>query len=163
AAQPADRALAAGEVDEGVVDEDLRDAHGIGAGVAEREVDPVRLELRALDRDLLDGRPQALGQRVATDERDRAQHDRDQRHDRGRERAEGQARDRRAAGALGARLHQSSTSKTPVQPRSANSVLCAWNMNGPEYGKRSSQMPRCAWPWITVSVNSVGCSDVPVG
>ena len=58
---------------------------------------------------------------------------------------------------------QPSTSKNPIQPSSANSVLWAWNMNGPACGKRSSQIPRCAWPWTTVSVNSVGSSLVPVG
>ena len=66
--------------------------------------------------------------------------------------------------ACAARFHdQSPTSKKPIQPSSANSVLWAWNMNGPGLGKRSSQIPRWAWPWITVSVNSVGSSRVPVG
>ena len=60
-------------------------------------------------------------------------------------------------------LHQSLTSKKPIQPSSANSDTWAWNMYLPAYGKRSSRMPRSPWPWITVSVKSRGSSRVPVG
>ena len=60
-------------------------------------------------------------------------------------------------------LHQSTTSKKPIQPRSANSLTWAWNMYLPVYGKRSSRMPRSPCPWMTVSVKSRGSSFVPVG
>ena len=63
----------------------------------------------------------------------------------------------------GAGLHQSTTSKKPIQPKSANSLTWAWNMYLPVNGKRSSQMPRSPWPWMTVSVKSRGSSLVPVG
>ena len=69
---------------------------------------------------------------------------------------------RPAPAACGRGLHHV-TSKKPIQPSSANSDTCAWNMYLPSYGKRSSRIPRWPWPWITVSVSSVGSSDVPVG
>ena len=70
-----------------------------------------------------------------------------------------------AAGPLrrSARLHQEPTSKKPIQPSCANSDWCAWNMNLPSYGNRSSRMPRCPWHCMIVSVYSTGSSDVPVG
>ena len=58
---------------------------------------------------------------------------------------------RAARRASGGRLHDdhrlhSVTSKKPIQPSSANSLTCAWNMNFPGYGKRSSRMPRSPCP-----------------
>ena len=51
----------------------------------------------------------------------------------------------------------------PCQPSSVNSDWWAWNMNEPSRLKQSSTMPRCPWQSITVSVNSAGVSEVPVG
>ena len=48
----------------------------------------------------------------------------------------------------------SSTSKKPIQPSSANSDWCAWNMKRPGFGNSSSRIPRCPWQSITVSVYS---------
>ena len=59
-------------------------------------------------------------------------------------------------------LHQSTTSKKPIQPRSVNSDWCAWNMNRPVFVKSISSTPRCPWHCITVSVYSQ-LSPVPVG
>ena len=58
-------------------------------------------------------------------------------------------------------LHQSETSKKPIQPSSVNSDWCAWNMYLPAYGKRISRIPR--WPWhsMTVSVYSLGVARRP--
>ncbi len=96
---------------------------------------------------------------VEGDERRERHGDQQQRHE-----AEHPGRD--PAGALdglGARLHQSLTSKKPCQPSSVNSDWCAWNMNLPAVGKRHSRIPRWPWQSITVSVNSDGSFDVPVG
>ena len=51
-------------------------------------------------------------------------------------------------------LHHSITLKKPIQPRSVNSVWCAWNMNRPVFAKSISSTPRCPWHCITVSVYS---------
>ena len=150
--EPADGLLGAGEVDVGVSHEHLGELHLVRPGVAKRQLDLVRLELRLLDREFLDRRPRAVGQRVVADDRDRDEHDGDQREDAAGERPE-----------WNAPPGHSCTSKKPIQPRSANSVLWAWNMNSPGYGNFSSRMPRWPWPWMTVSVNSVGVSEVPVG
>ena len=54
-----------------------------------------------------------------------------------------QSRQRDAPPACGRpRLHQSSTSKKPIQPSSANSDWCAWNMNVPVCAKSISRTPR---------------------
>ena len=83
------------------------------------------------------------------------------------QRDEAQQPRRHAAGAQlgrggGVGLHQL-TSKKPCHPSSVNSDWWAWNMNLPGCANRHSRIPR--WPWhsITVSVNSDGVFDVPVG
>ena len=72
-------------------------------------------------------------------------------------------RSRVGRGVRGFHRVTSTTSKKPIQPSSVNSDWCAWNMYLPVCGKRISRIPR--WPWhiITVSVNSTGSLDVPVG
>ena len=69
----------------------------------------------------------------------------------------------RSSSTVAARPSIRMTSKNPCQPSSVNSDWCAWNMNLPGWAKRHSRMPR--WPWhsITVSVNSDGVFEVPVG
>ena len=56
----------------------------------------------------------------------------------------------------------SSTSKKPIQPSSANSDWCAWNMNRPVLAKSISMIPRWPWQSMTVSVYSKVSLD-PVG
>ncbi len=70
---------------------------------------------------------------------------------------------RAALGGGGAGLHQGETSKKPIQPSSVNSDWWAWNMYLPAFGKRISRIPRWPWQSITVSVNSLGSRDEPVG
>ena len=119
-----------------------------------------------MEDDLVDD--EILGRRAApVAEARRAEHGEghdDRGHERERDEPEqpqpGGARLRRAAG-LG--CHQSSTSMKPIHPSSANSVLCAWNMYLPVYGKRISRIPRWPCTWLIVSVNSIGWSEVPVG
>ncbi len=80
------------------------------------------------------------------------------RHDRPQPPVEPAVRARRRAG-----LHQSSTtSKKPIQPSSANSDWCAWNMCSPVPANWISSTPRWPWHCMTVSVYSQ-CSPVPVG
>ena len=69
----------------------------------------------------------------------------------------------RSSETVAARPSITATSKKPCQPSSVNSDWCAWNMNPPGWENFHSRMPR--WPWhsITVSVNSDGVFDVPVG
>ena len=79
---------------------------------------------------------------------------------------DGDARPGRLAGDVGgggAGLHQGETSKKPIQPSSVNSDWWAWNMYLPAFGKRISRIPRWPWQSITVSVNSLGSFDDPVG
>jgi hypothetical protein len=144
----ADLVAGAVEVDVGVVDEHLRDRDGIGAGVADGQVDLPGAQHRALDGDLLDGRAEPLAQRVVADRQQRGQRGDDERERDECERPGGDAQ---------------TTSKNPIHPRSANSVLCAWNMKRPLCLKRISRMPRCPCTWAIVSVNSAGCRRVPVG
>ena len=59
-------------------------------------------------------------------------------------------------------LHQSTTSKKPIQPSSANSDWCAWNMKAARVANSISSTPRWPWHCITVSVYSQW-SPVPVG
>src|SRR5829696_8389726 len=150
------------EVHIGVVDEDLGDFDRVGTGIAHREVDLPGTQNGLLHGELFDGRTAALV------EPGRAQDDECPEgggNERERDKGEQPHRYLREAGAPGgssARVHYL-TAKKPIQPSSANSDLWAWNMTWPGYRKRSSQTPRCPWPWMTVSVSSVGRSDVPVG
>src|SRR5215211_7987012 len=50
--------------------------------------------------------------------------------------------------------YSSLTSKKPIQPSSANSDWCAWNMNTPGFAKSISMTPRCPCTCMTVSVYS---------
>ena len=113
-----------------------------------------------VDRQVLDGRAAPLGEPRRSEGRE--EHD-DPGHQ--RERDQPEQPEPRAARLRRSRLgvHQSSTSKKPIQPSSANSVLWAWNMYLPGYGNFSSRIPRCPCTWLIVSVYSAGTSDVPVG
>ena len=121
-------------------------------------VDPADVELVERRRVVAD----QAGERAAArrEERDR----RDKEEDR-RERPEAPA----GAPALAppfprglARAHQSLTSKKPIQPSSANSDWCAWNMNVPVLWKSISMIPRSPWHCMTVSVYSKWSVE-PVG
>ena len=121
------------------------------------------VELRPLDRQLLGRRAAPLGEArpAERDEgADRAD-DQQQRHEAPSSHAGTRLVLSSEAVAVAA-LHQL-TSKKPCQPSSVNSDWWAWNMNLPGWAKRHSRIPR--WPWhsITVSVNSDGVFDVPVG
>ena len=65
----------------------------------------------------------------------------------------GQPRGRRRAGSPWSR-QSSTTSKKPIQPSSANSDWCAWNMNRPALCQSISMIPRSPWHCTTVSVYS---------
>ena len=105
--EPADAlAVARGERDEGVVDDDLGDVHRVRAVVSHGELDLAGAQDGALDRQLLDGRPGAIAEPGSAQERqqrrgagDQGKGDQAQRP-RGGPRGEG-----RALGA-GACLHQ---------------------------------------------------------
>ena len=134
-----------------------RTCTGSAPVVAHVQLDLVRLQHRALDRQLL------LRHADPVEPGRVEQHEQPDRHREHRQRREPHEPGRPARRLCGGRLHQSSTSKNPIQPSSANSLTWAWNMYLPVYGKRSSRMPRSPWPWITVSVKSRGSSFVPVG
>ncbi len=68
--QPADLALGAGELRERVVDHGLGDPHGVRPVVAHRELDHARLELRALDRELLDRHAAPLAEARPAEQRE---------------------------------------------------------------------------------------------
>ena len=160
--QPLDLALAAAEGGERVVDLDLRDLHRVGAVVADGQLDDPRLEHGPLDGQLLGGRAAALAEAGRAERDEQPDGDRDQ-----RERDEAvdplpRATLEALVAGRGAGLHQV-TSKKPCQPSSVNSDWCAWNMKRPAVGKRHSRIPRWPWQSITVSVSSLGFSDVPVG
>ena len=130
--------------DVGVVDHHLGDAHR----VRRRRCGPVSsispgAQHRALDGDVLDrdavARQARAGRRrqsAATSSPTRARGTRPSSHARPRPRPRG--------GGVGRGLGAHSTSKRPIQPSSANSVLWAWNMYCPGMRKRNSRMPRCA-------------------
>ncbi len=120
----------------------IRDAHADLAGL---ELDPADVELVRLRRvraDQADER--GAGRDVAADD-EREQHDRD-------ERPEPPAQ--LPASLRCPRLHQSATLKKPIQPSSANSDWCAWNMKRPVFANSSSITPRWPWHCMTVSVYS---------
>ncbi|MEJ7704048.1 MAG: hypothetical protein WKF47_10410 [Geodermatophilaceae bacterium] len=145
--EPVDRRRAAGDVDERVVDEHLSDLHRVRSGVADGQLDHLRAQDGALHRQLLDRRPVPFGQRLAAEQSQPEQ-------GRGATTTAASASahrvtadvswvtdavgDRRRPARVGGHpsaprrkcvgAHQSVTSKKPIQPRSANSVLCAWNM-----------------------------------
>ena len=91
-----------------------------------------------VDRQVLDGRAAPLCE-------PRRSESREEHHDPGHQRERNQAEqpEPRAARFRRSRLgvHQSSTSKKPIQPSSANSVLWAWNMYLPGYGKLQLEDP----------------------
>ena len=68
----------------------------------------------------------------------------------------------RAGASAARRVHQSTTSKNPIQPSSVNSDWWAWNMNRPVWAKSISMIPRWPWQSITVSVYSKWSLE-PVG
>ena len=159
-AQPAERLRAVDlEGNDRVVDGDRGDRQVVLLRVRDADLDLARLELDPADVEQVGLRrvraDQADERRAGCDEGPddgREQHHRD-------ERPEAPARldpPRRPS------LHQSTTSKKPIQPRSVNSDWCAWNMNRPVFVKSISSTPRCPWHCITVSVYSQ-LSPVPVG
>ena len=136
------------EVHVGVGDGDLGDPDRVGAGIADGQLDLAGAQHGALDRQLLDRRAGALPQAGAAEQREAPDRRGDQ-----RQRDQGQGPERQGdLAALGAArgLHQRltrdwspmsqkaagarrravspPTRKKPIQPSSANSVLCAWNM-----------------------------------
>src|SRR6185503_1805860 len=154
AVEPPELVVVLRERSEPVVDDRLHDPDGVRAVVLERQLDLAGMQLRALNCDVLDRDPVALEpRRVERDEHADQRAEQHQRQQRG---------EPRGRSADGSGLHHT-TSKKPIQPNSANSETWAWNMYLPSYGKRSSRIPRCPCPWMTVSVSSVGSSDVPVG
>jgi hypothetical protein len=148
-----DRLTGADHVDVGVVDEHLGDLDRFGGGVPDGQLDGARGERGLFDDELSGRRVGAFGHAPA------CEHGKSQRGDEEQGRDEPECPGRR----LGLQRHQSTTSKKPIQPSSANSVLCAWNMNRPGFGNRSSQIPRWPWACTTVSVYSAGSRRVPVG
>ena len=149
--------------DDRVVDRDRRDRQVVRLRVRDADPDLARVELDPADVELVGRRrvvPHELGQRVAgggegDDDRRRAA-------PAGRaSRAASDPRRRRVRGDR-ARLHQSTTLKKPIQPSSANSDWCAWNMNRPVLAKSISMIPRWPWQSMTVSVYS-NWSVEPVG
>ena len=111
------------------------------------------LQHGALDGQLLDRRAVAVAEPGTVEQRERADRGGDQRE---RDQPQQPGGQPAAAGLLaggGARLHQP-TSNRPIQPSCANSDWCAWNMNWPLCGNRSSRMPRWPWHCMIVSVNS---------
>src|SRR4029079_9090000 len=112
----------------------------------QHELDLAGAQDRAADRHVV-GLPAVTRMRRAAQRDD--DDDRDQQSDRDPEQPEA--------------ADHSVTSKNPIHPSAANSLLCAWNMYLPVYGKRTSSTSRCPCPWMTVSVYSSGSSEVPVG
>src|SRR4029077_14052937 len=94
--------------------------------VAHRQLDDPGVEDDLVDHEILDGRPAPLGEPWRSEGRE--DHD-DPGHQCERDQAE-QPQPRTARLLRRSRLgvHWSSTSKKPIQPSSANSVLWAWNM-----------------------------------
>ena len=157
AAEAADLAVRLVERREAVVDDHLPHLHGVRALVAHVQLDFARLQNGALDGQLL------LRHADPVEPRRVQQNEQPDRHREHRERRHTASHAGRRVLCAVAGLHHSSTWKKPIQPSSANSLTCAWNMNLPAYGKRSSRMPRSPWPWTTVSVKSRGSRRVPVG
>ena len=142
-----------------VVDRDRGDREVVLLRVRDADLDLARLELDPADVEQVGLR------RVRADQADERRAGRDEGPDDGREQHHRDERPEAPARLDPPRrpsLHQSTTSKKPIQPRSVNSDWCAWNMNRPVFVKSISSTPRCPWHCITVSVYSQ-LSPVPVG
>ena len=122
---------------DGVIDHDLSDGQLVGTGIADDDIDVLGLQERALEGQRFDrGR---RGQRQPTagaqEQKDHATQ-RDQRQEQqdqaGGAQADGFFRVRDRVFCHGMPRYKV-TSKCPVQPSSANSVLWAWNIYRPGY------------------------------
>jgi hypothetical protein len=158
-AQPAERC---GPVDgvrhDRVVHHDGRDGQLLPLRVRNANPDRAGLEL-----DPSNVEPIGRRRRAADEVEQRRPARREDRH-RADEQQERQQRPQApAAGELvRRRVHQSTTSKNPIQPSSVNSDWWAWNMNRPAWAKSISMIPRWPWQSITVSVYSKWSLE-PVG
>src|SRR5262249_28180863 len=116
--------------------------------LARLELDPPDLKLIERWRRATDQVEQRTARRGEQRDDPGQNDDRQQRPEAPRPRAEATVHGTRAG------LHQSTTSKKPIQPSSVNSGWWAWNMNCPVLWKSISMIPRCPWQSITVSVYS---------
>ena len=143
-----------------VIHRDCSDRQVVALRIGDPDPDLAGVELDAADVELVDRR-RVLAEQTGDGRPAR----REERHDAGQqdqrhERPEPPAAPRaNSCGGLG---HQSVTLKKPIQPSSANSDWCAWNMNRPLLAKSISMIPRWPCDWTTVSVYSKW-SPVPVG
>ena len=162
-AQTAERRRAVDRVgDDRVVDVDVRDREVVALRVPDEDPDLARRELDTPDVELVRRR------RIRADEVDerRAARSRPAPTTSASSSTGTTAHSRQltpAAIGVAERLHHpSTTSKKPIQPSSANSDWCAWNMCSPVPANWISSTPRWPWHCITVSVYSQ-LSPVPVG
>src|SRR6266542_2831844 len=134
------RATARTEVDIGIVDDRLSDSRALSGAVQEDERDLSGSEDRSIHHHLIRTGGAVRGAR-------------DDDHDEGDDDADWNSQQPETSKEA-VEDPQATTSKKPIQPSEANSLLWAWNMYLPVYGKRSSSTSRCPCPWMTVSVYS---------